>query len=74
MSGKFQQKSISVTVTNPRTMDEDLERAELAIRADISSESRGGILITRTSPTTFVVAASDDVPHGQTHAKWLEKP
>jgi hypothetical protein len=74
MSGTSRQSSITVTVTNPRTIDAELERAELAIRADMSSENRGGILIIRTSPTTFVVAASDDVPHGQTHAKCLQKP
>lgn len=64
--------SVTVRITDRQSMDIELERAELAVRENATSEIPWGVLITRVSPNTFVVAANADVPYGETHSREAE--
>lgn len=60
-----------VTVTSAAAMDRELDAAVLIARERSPKDFRGGILVTRKGPTSFLVAVSPDVPYGTTEEKLI---
>jgi hypothetical protein len=57
---------IYVQVTDGRLIDQALDEAVSRL-ASLACERRHGILVNRLAPGSFIVAASADVPVGQSH-------
>lgn len=55
---------LQIVAEDPRSLQDDLDRAVEQIRAAAVSGDRRGILVTRRSRSLFTVEASSDVPHG----------
>jgi hypothetical protein len=60
---------LEVTVTDRAGFERELEQAERLLLARAIDERRGGILIRRTSYSSFTAEVSGDVPFGLTRQR-----
>lgn len=59
-------RAFFIEATDPRLVDEELNRAVHAAIQHAVEEGRYGILVTRTGNASFTVAVSAKVPYGET--------
>lgn len=59
-------RSFVVEATDPRLIEEELNKAEDEAIQHAIKEGRHGVLVTRTGYATFTVTVSDKVPYGIT--------
>lgn len=60
-----------VTITSAAAMDRELDAAVLIARERSAQDFRGGILVTRKGPASFLVGVSPEVPYGTTQEKLI---
>lgn len=60
---------LEITAHDPDTMENNLNAAVEIAREQAMKECRHGILVTQHGYTSYTVAASHDVPYGQTRER-----